>query len=464
LSQVTGNDSLSSDSAGFFSIDICCTVQDFLGKIASDHAFSGKSAGLFVQNVLSKTSLNAFCTVLFNQNSRVSVCLNSGLAGCRVITGVASFGDIAGIEHDNASLSVDGIDCTRGDLDVSRAAPAVAFGGINRDVDFASLARDRKCCEISKFEHVVDVAWKLGGRNESSAIQSRKTAGHAVVVFDSLHATFESGHVRPLALSPDGTQLFAVNTPDNRLEIFDLDGNGKLVRAGVVPVGMEPVAVAARNNREVWVVNKLSDSVSIVDTSSLQARVIRTLLIGDEPQDIVFAGPNGNRAFITAANRNLPRFQPTDERNADVWVFDAENLGGGAGQPLAVINLFSDVPRALAVSPDGNTVYAAPFMSGNETTIAGGNKVNGDGCNEFCTLSTYARCDVDSDCKGTEDNPVQSCKEPAAGQNKTYCLPSDKEKDERKDQDKYRTICMEYDYCWPPEERADWLGKKEEDQ
>ena len=33
---------------------------------------------------------------------------------------------------------------------------------------------------------------------------------------------FESGQVRPLALSPDGTRLFAVNTPDNRLEIFDV--------------------------------------------------------------------------------------------------------------------------------------------------------------------------------------------------------------------------------------------------
>src|SRR5438046_8265115 len=28
--------------------------------------------------------------------------------------------------------------------------------------------------------------------------------------------TFESGQVRPLALSPDGSQLFAVNTPDDR--------------------------------------------------------------------------------------------------------------------------------------------------------------------------------------------------------------------------------------------------------
>ena len=33
---------------------------------------------------------------------------------------------------------------------------------------------------------------------------------------------FESGQVRPLALSPNGKLLFAVNTPDARLEIFAL--------------------------------------------------------------------------------------------------------------------------------------------------------------------------------------------------------------------------------------------------
>ena len=40
---------------------------------------------------------------------------------------------------------------------------------------------------------------------------------------------FESGQVRPLALSPDGTHLFAVDTPDNRLEIFDVASDGTLV-------------------------------------------------------------------------------------------------------------------------------------------------------------------------------------------------------------------------------------------
>ena len=33
---------------------------------------------------------------------------------------------------------------------------------------------------------------------------------------------FESGQVRPVAMSPDGNTLFAVNTPNGTLEIFDL--------------------------------------------------------------------------------------------------------------------------------------------------------------------------------------------------------------------------------------------------
>jgi YVTN family beta-propeller protein len=54
-------------------------------------------------------------------------------------------------------------------------------------------------------------------------------------------------------------------------------------------VGLEPVAVGVRNNTEVWVVNHLSDSISIVKVGSPATRwVVRTLLVGDEPRDIVF--------------------------------------------------------------------------------------------------------------------------------------------------------------------------------
>jgi DNA-binding beta-propeller fold protein YncE len=50
-------------------------------------------------------------------------------------------------------------------------------------------------------------------------------------------------------------------------------------------------------------------------------------------------------------------------------VFDAAHPGGTlTGTPLTIITLFSDTPRALAVSPDGSKVYAAAFHSGNRTT------------------------------------------------------------------------------------------------
>lgn len=186
--------------------------------------------------------------------------------------------------------------------------------------------------------------------------------------------------MRPLALSADGTKLFAVNTPNNTLEVFNVTASG-LQLAARVPVGLEPVAVAVRNASEVWVVNHLSDSVSIV---SLQGtpRVVRTLLVGDEPRDIVFAGSPA-KAFVTAAHRGQqlthvslkgvpgagdPQLTTPGVPRADVWVFNPDNLSPQVGGvPVRIMNFFADTPRALAVSPDRNTVYVAAFKSGNQT-------------------------------------------------------------------------------------------------
>jgi uncharacterized protein (TIGR03437 family) len=206
---------------------------------------------------------------------------------------------------------------------------------------------------------------------------SRLLAKPRATTTTSSYTLFESGPVRPLALSADGTLLYAVNTPANRLEIFSISGAAAQTVSQVasVPVGLEPVAVALRTPTEVWVVNHLSDSVSILDVSSLQtARVVQTLLVGDEPRDIVFAGPSHDRAFITTAHRGQnspidPQLTTPGVGRADVWVFDATNLGATlGGVPLTIITLFADTPRALAVTPDGNTVYAAAFRSGNGTT------------------------------------------------------------------------------------------------
>ena len=142
-----------------------------------------------------------------------------------------------------------------------------------------------------------------------------------------------------------------------------------------VPVGLEPVAVAARNAGEVWVVNHLSDSVSIVDVGAAPARVVRTLLVGDEPRDIVFAGPG---ALPRLHHHRAPRPEPARRSAAHhagrrprrrLGVRRA-NLGASLGGDAAhhPHALRRHAARALATSPDGGTVYAAVFHSGNQTT------------------------------------------------------------------------------------------------
>ena len=213
---------------------------------------------------------------------------------------------------------------------------------------------------------------------------------------------FESGPVRPLALAPDGARLLATNTPDNRLEIFSVANDGLHATASV-SVGLEPVAVAFRSVDEAWVVNHLSDSVSIVRFDGDAPRVVRTLLLGDEPRDIVFAGSGGHlRAFITTAHRGQrrtdaalaavpgagdPKLTTPRVPRADVWIFDPEHLGDVlGGTPVKIVALFGDTPRALAVSPSGDTVYAAVFASGNQTTIANSEVVCANFSTKSCTL------------------------------------------------------------------------------
>jgi DNA-binding beta-propeller fold protein YncE len=207
---------------------------------------------------------------------------------------------------------------------------------------------------------------------ESSAIAARAPVTK-VPQSANPYTLFETLQVRPLALSSDGNTLFALNTPDNRLEIFNVAGH-KLRSLGSVEVGLEPIALALRSDNEVWVVNHLSDSISIVSVDCFgNAAVSRTLQVGDEPRDIVFAGAHHDRAFITTAHRG--QNSPDDPDlfvnvgRADVWIFDANNLGTApGGTRLEKITLFADTPRALAATPDGKTVYAAAFFSGNQTT------------------------------------------------------------------------------------------------
>ena len=158
---------------------------------------------------------------------------------------------------------------------------------------------------------------------------------------------YESGAVSPVRISLDGSRLFVVDTTGGHLSIFSLSNPAKPLLITEIPVGLAPVSVQPRTRDEIWVVNQLSDSVSVVDVPS--RRVVATLRVVDEPSDVVFAG---GMAFVTAAT--------TDK----LHVFDANTR-----TPISTIDVFGKDPRALATSADGSKVYAVIQRSGNGTTI-----------------------------------------------------------------------------------------------
>ena len=180
-----------------------------------------------------------------------------------------------------------------------------------------------------------------------SAVFFTRPAATQTGVNPGSFANFESSQTSPVRLSADGSRLFAVNTPDARLSVFDITDPSNPALLAEIPVGVEPVSVNARTNDEAWVVNQVSDSISVVSVS--RGIVTDTISVKDEPADVVFAG---NKAYVTASRSNAVR------------VFDATTHAS-----LATIQLRGENPRAMTLSPDGTKLYVAFALSGNRTTI-----------------------------------------------------------------------------------------------
>jgi DNA-binding beta-propeller fold protein YncE len=162
------------------------------------------------------------------------------------------------------------------------------------------------------------------------------------------YVNFEAAQTNPVRLSADGTRLFAVNTPNNTLSVFDVTQPGGPSLLAVIPVGVGPVSVNPRTDDEAWVVNQVSNSISIVSVS--EGIVRDTIAAKIEPMDVVFAG--NSQAYISLSRSNA------------ILVVNAISH-----TPEASLPVFGGNPRALAVSPNGQTVYAAMALSGNATTI-----------------------------------------------------------------------------------------------
>ena len=175
-------------------------------------------------------------------------------------------------------------------------------------------------------------------------------------------ANFEPSQTNPIRLSADGKFLFAVNTANSSLSVFDVTQPGNPQLLAEIPVGLGPVSVNPRTDNEAWVVNQVSNTISVVSagvggswatgfvTGTIYLKVpLSGGMSAGEPMDVVFAG-NAAYASISRAHQ--------------IAVINTKT------QALtSTIQVFGDSPRAMAVSKDGSTVYAAFALAGNATTL-----------------------------------------------------------------------------------------------
>lgn len=235
-------------------------------------------------------------------------------------------------------------------------------------------------CQMSEGEHSGEVVKSAG------ELQSGDTPTGAAIVGGSQeggYTLFEADPVRPVAVLENSDLVAVTNTVDDYLEVLRSGPHG-LRRCGQVKVGMRPVAVTIvrdeERRAELWVSNHLSDSVSVVTLDPLRCsgEVTRTLQVGDEPRDIVATlNTRGeSRVFVATAHRGQHHPSADARSGRDLVRSAAEKANRGLGDvfvfdpahpeaPQAVVNLFSDKPRALAVGR--GVVYAAGFHTGNRT-------------------------------------------------------------------------------------------------
>jgi hypothetical protein len=178
---------------------------------------------------------------------------------------------------------------------------------------------------------------------------------------------YETPHVHPLDLNPSATFLAACNTADGMVELFSVS-SGAITQADSIRVGFEPVSARFRTDNELWVVNHLSDSISVVDiTKRLVVATIQTYdgydgtHAGDEPADVVFV--TGVIALVTGSRSDV-----VQKYNALTRAYVSE------------FRLDGEDPRMLATNAAGTSAYAAIFESGNGSTIlTPGTVSNGNG-------------------------------------------------------------------------------------
>jgi YVTN family beta-propeller protein len=136
-------------------------------------------------------------------------------------------------------------------------------------------------------------------------------------------------------------RLWIVNQDNNSVSVFNTQLNTKLAE---IPVGLAPRTIARAANGQLWVTNKLSSSLSVIDGTSLA--VVRTIALPRASMPFgVAMSPSGDAAYVALeATGQLLKFNTSTYAQSGALTIGAN-------------------VRHVSVASDGASVYVSRFIT-----------------------------------------------------------------------------------------------------
>ena len=158
---------------------------------------------------------------------------------------------------------------------------------------------------------------------------------------------WEVAPMRPLVFTEDGSGLYTFNQPGSRIVLFDTGSTDPVLE---IPAGLGLTSLALRpGTLELWVVDSVTNSISIVDRSDHS--IVRTIQVGTGPHAVEFTA-SGDRAYVSCSTA----------QRVDVIRTDTYEIAQS-------IDIPARDPRGLVVR--NNDVRVVAFSSGNGTAPRG---------------------------------------------------------------------------------------------
>ena len=214
---------------------------------------------------------------------------------------------------------------------------------LSNDVTVIDLASNQVVTTIADVgnEPVAAVS-SVDGKYVYVASSSSNTVSIIEVSTNTVIDTLNVGN-KPsqLAASPDGKYVYVINNRSNNVSVIDTSTN---TVTGTISVGQEPEGVAFANDSLFAYVVNIADSVSVINTSTMQ--VGQTVENVGESPILIAVSPIISNPFAYVSDLNsdaLTEIDLSQNEVSDTINLSTNNNSGDAGD--------------LVFTPDGSTLY-----------------------------------------------------------------------------------------------------------